>query len=173
MAGTMLARTFLVLVPAALLLAGCATDRSQYPSLARRPAERLSASFDAPPAPVEIIRPSPPPLVTDKLGGLVNAAEAANAKFGTREARARAVVGPAAGAKIGSESWATATIAVAELEAARAEAMLALSDIDMLYNDASVNGQEAQTIGAVRDKVIGLIARQDQVLAELRNRLGS
>ncbi len=169
----MLPRTFIVLVPAALLLTGCATDKNQYPSLARRPAERLTASFDTPPAVVEIVRPAPPTAVTDKLGGLVNAAQAADAKFGTREARARSVVGSAAGAKIGSESWATATIAVAELEAARAEAMLALADLDMLFNEASVSGQEADSIGAARDKVIGLVARQDQVLAELRNRLGS
>jgi len=169
----MLPRTFIVLVPTALLLVGCATDKSQYPSLARRPAERLTASFDTPPAPVEIVRPAPPTAVTEKLGGLVNAAEAADAKFGTREARARAVVGSAARAKIGSESWATATIAVAELEAARSEAMLALSDLDMLFNEASVSGQEAKGIGAARDKVTGLITRQDQVLAELRGRLGS
>ncbi len=169
----MLPRIFIVLVPTALLLAGCATDKSQYPSLARRPAERLTASFDTPTVPVEIVRPAPPTAVTDKLGGLVNAAEAADAKFGTREARARAVVGSAAHAKIGSESWAAATIAVAELEAARSEAMLALSDLDMLFNEASVSGQEANGIGAARDKVTSLITRQDQVLAELRGRLGS
>ncbi len=169
----MLSRSLALAVPTLLLLTGCATDKNQYPSLARRPAERLTASFDTPPAPVEIVRPAPPTAVTDKLGGLVNAAQAANAKFGTREARARSVVGSAAGAKIGSESWATAAIAVAELEAARAEAMVALSDLDMLFNEASVNGQEAGSIGAARDKVIGLVARQDRVLAELRTRLGS
>lgn len=169
----MLSRPAALTVPILLLLAGCASDRDAYPSLARRPAERLTASFDTPPAPVEIVRPAPPAAITDKLGGLVNAAKAADAKFGTRESRARSAVGAGAGAKIGSESWATATVAVAELEAARAEAMLALTELDMLFNETSVSGQEVKGVGAARDKVIGLITRQDRVLAELRNRLGS
>ncbi len=168
----MLSRTIVLAAPA-LLLAGCASDRNEYPSLARRPAERITANFDTPSAPVEVVRPAPPAVVTDRLGGLVGAASAADAKFTAREARARSVVGAGAGAKVGSESWATASIAIAELEAARAEAMLALADLDTLFNDTSVKGEEPQAIGAARDKVIGIIARQDRVLAELRNRLGS
>ena len=170
----MLPRLSFALAPIALLLvAGCAGDRSVYPSLARRPAERLTASFDAPPAAVPIIRPAPPALVTDRLGGLVGAAQAADSKFRAREPRARSTVGAAGRAKIGSESWGTATVAVAELEAARAEGMLALADLDQLFNDASVNGQDPATIGTARERVIALIARQDQVLAELRGQLGS
>lgn len=166
-------RPYTVLVPIALLLAGCASDRGQYPSLARRPAERITASFDTPEAPVEVVRPAPSAAVTGKLGGLVGAAQAADAKFSSREPRARSAVAAGAGAKIGSESWATATIAVAELEAARAEAIVALTDLDTLFNDVSVNGEDATGIGAERDKVIALIGREDRVLAELRSRLGS
>ena len=169
----MLLRPYAMLVPTALLLAGCASDRSQYPSLARRPAERITASFDTPQVVVPVVRPAPPATVTDRLGGLVNAAEAADSKFRSREARARSVVGSGSGAKIGSESWAIATIAVAELEAARAESMVALTELDTLFNDTSIRGEEPGSIGAARDKVIALIARQDQVLAELRSRLGS
>jgi hypothetical protein len=169
----MLLRPYAMLVSTALLLAGCASDRGQYPSLARRPAERITASFDTPQVAAPVVRPAPPAAVTGRLGGLVNAAEAADTKFRSREARARSVVGAGSGAKIGSESWATATIAVAELEAARAEAMVALTDLDMLFNDTSIRGEEPGSIGAARDKVIGLIARQDRVLAELRGRLGS
>ena len=169
----MILRPAVLTVPILLLLAGCASDRGQYPSLARRPAERLTASYDTPPASVEIVRPAPPTTVTGKLGGLINAAQAADSKFRGREARARSTVGAAAGARIGSESWNVATIAVAELEAARAEAMLALSDLDTLFNDTSVAGEDPKSIGGARDTVIGLISRQDRVLAELRGRLGS
>ncbi|MFM5916350.1 MAG: hypothetical protein ACKOOL_02330 [Novosphingobium sp.] len=166
-------RHLILSAPFLLMIAGCASERGEYPSLARRPAERITADFDTPAAPVEVVRPAPPVSVTGKLGSLVSAAQAADAKFSSREPRARTAVSAGAGAKIGSESWATATIAVAELEAARAEAMLALADLDTLFNDTSVNGEDARGIGTERDKVIGLIARQDRVLAELRSQLGS
>ena len=168
---------FLPLTPLALtailLLGACTTNRDEYPSLARRPAERLTATFDAPAAPEVVVRPAPPASVSGQLGGLVGAAQAADAKFRAREPRARSTVSAAASAKMGSESWGTATIAVAELEAARSEAMLALSELDRLYNESSIAGEDPGAIGAARDTVLGLIARQDQVLGELRGRLGS
>ena len=162
-----------LLLSTALMLGACATSKGEYPSLARRPAERLTASFDAPPAPEVVVLPAPPAAVTGQLGGLVGAARAADAKFRTREPRARSTVSSTGNARMGSESWGTATIAVAELEAARAEAMLALADLDMLYNDTRVRGEDPGAIGAARDTITGLIARQDRVLGELRSRLGS
>ena len=162
-----------LVLSAVLLLGACATSSNEYPSLARRPAERLTATYDAPPAPVAVVLPAPPASVTGRLGGLVDAAQTADAKFRAREARARTTVSAAGSAKVGSESWGTATIAVAELESARAEAMQALSDLDTLYNDTRVRGEDPGQIGAARDSVTGLISRQDQVLGELRSRLGS
>ena len=162
-----------LLLSTVLMLGACATDKGEYPSLARRPAERLTASFGVPPALELIVLPPPSAAVTGQLGGLVGAAQAADAKFRTREPRARSTVSAAGNAKMGSESWGTATIAVAELEAARAATMLPLSDLDALYNDSRVRGEDPGQIGAARDTVTGLIARQDQVLGELRRRLGS
>ena len=162
-----------LLLSTVLMLGACATDKGEYPSLARRPAERLTASFDAPPAPELVVLPAPPTAVTGQLGGLVGAAQAADAKFRAREPRARSTVNAAGNARMGSESWGTASIAVAQLEAARAEAMLALADLDTLYNDTRVRGEDSGAIGAARDTVTGLISRQDQVLGELRSRLGS
>ena len=162
-----------ILLTAALLLGACARDTGEYPSLARRPAERLTATFDAPAAPEVVVLPAPSALVTGQVGPLVNSAQRADAKFRLREPRARSLVGSSGGAKMGSESWAVATIAVSELEVARAEAMLALADLDALYNDTRVRGEDPGAIGAARDTVTGLISRQDQVLGELRSRLGS
>ena len=164
--------TTAALIAAALLLSGCARDTGQYPSLERRPAERLTATFDAPQVPDIVVPPAPSALVTGQAGPLITQAERADAKFRQREPRARSLVG-SNGAKMGSESWAVATIAVSELETARSEAMLALADLDTLYNDTRVRGEDPGTIGAARDRVTGLIARQDQVLGELRSRLGS
>ena len=162
-----------LMLTAILMLGACATSKGEYPSLARRPAERLTATFDAPPASEVVVLPAPPAAVTGQLGGLVGAARAADAKFRAREPRARSTVNAAGSARMGTESWGTATIAVAELEAARAQAMLALADLDLLYNDTRVRGEDPGAIGAARDTVTGLIARQDQVLGELRSRLGS
>ena len=156
-----------------LLVGACTTNRDEYPSLTRRPAERLTATFDAPIAPEVVVRPAPPAAVSGRLGGLVGAAQTADAKFRAREPRARSTVSAAAGAKMGSESWGTATIAVAELEAARSEAMLALTDLDRVYNETTIAGEDPGAISAARDRVLSLIARQDQVLGELRGRLGS
>ena len=162
-----------ILLAAALPLSACARDTGAYPSLARRPAERLTATFGVPAAAEVVVLPAPSAAVTGQVGPLVSAAQRADAKFRLREPRARSLVGSNGGAKIGSESWAVATIAVSELEVARAEAMLALADLDTLYNDTRVRGEDPGTIGAARDTVTGLIDRQDQVLGELRGRLGS
>lgn len=156
-----------------LALSACATTEAQYPSLAKRPAERITATYDAPSVPVDVVRPAPSAGVLGQLGGLVAAARVADGKFRSHEARARSLVSSIGAAKLGSESWGTATIAVSELESARAQAILALSELDVLFNDNSVAGLEVGAIGAARDTVTGLIAHQDQVLGELRGRLGS
>ena len=162
-----------ILLGTTLTLSACATADGQYPSLERRPAERLTATY-APVTPSPPI-PLPPPAagVTDRLDMLVGAARSADAKFRQKEPRARALVNATGKAKMGTEAWGTATIAVAELESARAEAMIALSDLDLLYNDTTVRGEDPSAIAKARDAVTALIAQEDQVLGELRTRLGS
>lgn len=71
-----------------------------------------------------------------------------------------------------SESWAVASVALADLESARSEAMIALADLDQHYAAARIAGSDANAIAAARDKVTGWIAEQDRVLADLRGRLG-
>ena len=162
-----------ILLGIGLSLGACATRPGEYPSLERRPAERITATYPvaAPPAPIPL--PPPPAGVTNRLDALVGAARSADAKFRQKEPRARALVNATGQARMGSEAWGTATIAVAELESARAEAMIPLSDLDILYNDTTVRGEDPSAIGAARDTVVALIAQQDQVLGELRTRLGS
>lgn len=156
-----------------LLLAACAGSQGQYPSLERRPMERITAVYSpsAPATPAPL--PAPPAAVTDKLGGFVAQARAADGKFRDREARARSLVAASSGAKLGSESWNVAAVAVAELETARGEAMIALTELDLLFNEAVLAGQDASAIGQARDTVAGIIGYEDKVLGELRSRLGS
>jgi len=156
-----------------LSLAACAADRGEYPSLERRPMERITATYS--PAAPATPTPLPPPsaAVTGKLDGLIAQARSADAKFRQKEARARSLVGSSARAKMGSESWNVATVAVSELESARGEAMVALTDLDLLFNETVLAGQDASTIGQARDTVVGIIGYEDRVLGELRSKLGS
>jgi type IV secretory pathway VirB10-like protein len=152
---------------AATLIAGCAADVSEYPSLARRPIERQMEAPPAPPPPPEAPA-APSAELTARLDQLVAQARAAHARFESREARARQLARAASGAAIASESWAVATIAVSDLESARSEVMIALADLDGMHAVAVVEGKDAAPIAAARESVTALVREEDRVLAELR-----
>lgn len=157
----------------AALLSACAEEAGGYPSLARRPAERVSGTSDVVPAiPSAPLPPAPPsPELSARLAGLVQQAEAAHQRFNSREARARGLVSAAAGAAVATESWAVATVALADLESARSDAMIALADLDQLYAAQRIEGSDALATGAARQTVIALVAQEDLVLASLRGQL--
>ncbi len=72
-----------------------------------------------------------------------------------------------------------ASIALAELEAARSEAMVPLASLDELYAAESVKAAEtgvtssADAARAAHDQASALIAEEDEVLDRLRARLRS
>lgn len=156
-----------------LLLAGCAADYSTYPSLARRPAERVSGTAEVVAAAPAPLPPAPPPSadLTTRLGQLSDQAQAAHTAFSTRRAEAQRIVAAGGGSAVGSEGWAQASIALAELETARSQAMIALADLDALYAAERTEGRDAAAIAATRDRVIGWIGEEDEVLAQLRGRI--
>ena len=156
----------------ALALAGCAsTANDGYPSLAVRDVERAQGTFE----PVESKRIDVPPVEVDLAGGLEARlatlraqAESAHAQFlrsvGTAEQR----VGAASGSAIGSDRWAAAQVALADLDSARSSAAIALGDLDILYGAATVQAEDTSAIEATRDAVIALVSEEDAVLARLR-----
>lgn len=166
------ATRFATLAACLALLAGCASDAGEYPSLARRPVERISGT-----APVVTPEPAPglaaplSPELAARLSQLGNRVVAAHARFTEVEPRARKLTAAARGAAVASESWAVATVALAELESARSEAMIALADLDMMYAAARIAGDGAVVIGATRTRVLAVIEREDEVLAELRGKI--
>lgn len=159
-----------------LLLAGCAADYGNYPSLARRPGERVSGVVDVAPPATAPQPPAPPPsadLIT-RLSQLGDQAQAAHREFSGRRSRAEQLVSAARGAPTGSDAWAQANVALADLETSRSEAMIALADLDTLYADARVNGSSDVTaIATTRDRVIDMIGEEDIALAQLRGRVAS
>lgn len=163
--------TPLLLASATLVLGACASDEGAYPSLAKRPAERITATWPpAPPPPP----PAPPPLdpaTANRLDGLLAQVSAADGRFAAKTARARSLVGAARKAAMGSEAWSVASIAIAELESARAEAMVAMAQLDSIYADARTEGRDVSQIERVRQKALAIIAAQDGVLDSLKGSL--
>lgn len=163
-----LQRTPLAFLPA-LLLAACTTP-GDYPSLAQRPAERVEGTFTpdtaepAAPAPV-----APSPDLAARLAEAVSAAEATHREFQAAITGAERLAG-AAGAT-GSDSWAAAQVALADLDSIRSRIALTLADLDTLWVDSTIEPGPREAIGTARSTVEALVTREDTVLARLRGRL--
>lgn len=167
-------RTLATCAATALILAGCAADYQNYPSLARRPAERITGIAEVVPAATVPARPAPlSPDLTARLVQLSSQAQAAHGEFSSRRARAEQLVAAAGGAPLGSEAWAQASVALADLESARSRAMIALADLDALYAAGTIADGDAGAIAVTRSRVIAWIGEEDQILAQLRGRIAS
>lgn len=170
-------------------LGGCGSD-GDFPSLARRPAElgeqsatqpgqpagtpgRVAGSgMPAPAAPdATASEQAVPADLSGRLAELERSAREAHARFAAARGRAVQLTGAARGAAVGSEAWAVATVAVADLESARSDAMISLGELDRLYAAQRIDGGDGGAIAAVRDQVTAWVADEDAVLADLAGRM--
>jgi hypothetical protein len=155
----------------AVLLAGCAST-SDYPSLAPRPVERIEGAFatDTPES-----APAPPPApsadLVARLAQLQRDASSLHAQF-VAAAPAATRLASAAGAT-GSDSWASAQVALADLDSLRSRVAVSLADLDALWVDSTIEAGPREEIGAARDSVEAMVAQEDEVLARLRSRVGA
>lgn len=174
------------------LVGGC-TSADGFPSLARRPAEtatwatagtaqagatgsdRITGSAPAAsPAPDTTVTQTPVSAdLATRLAQLRESARAAHDRFAGKRTRAAQLVTAARGTAVASEAWAVATVAVAELESARSDAMVSLGELDRLYVAERIDGGDGVAIAAVRDQVTAWVADEDAVLADLGGRLGA
>jgi hypothetical protein len=152
------------------LLGACATPSEEYPSLALRDAERVTGTLQPPP-PAPYVPPPTPPAVIDRLDQLAGEATSAHQAFLAEAPRARSAVAAARGTAPGADSWSVAQVAVAGLESSRSKAMIVLADIDRLYVDAAVGGEELERIGATRDRVAMQVDEQNATIAGLLGEL--
>jgi hypothetical protein len=148
------------------LLAACATTEGEYPSLALRDAERATGSFE-PVTAEPYIPPPTPAAVVGRLDQLAAEAASAHRAFIAEAPGVRSAVAAARGAAEGDESWSLAQVAVAGLEASRSRAMIALADLDRLYVDASLGGEELTRIAAARDTVAAQVDEQNATIETL------
>lgn len=154
----------------AVSLAACASTGGDYPSLAQRPAERIEGTFTPDTAPP----PSPPPVapsadLVTRLADLQRQAQAAHGEF--RSATPAAERLTASSGSSGSDSWAAAQVALADLDSIRSRVAVALADLDTLWVDSTLEAGPREAIGATRVSVEALVAEEDAVLARLRGRL--
>lgn len=158
----------LVALPA---LAACATGSDRYPSLAIRDVERAEGRFEpvasTPLAVPEVAVPASGPLA-ERLAALGASADAAHRAFLASAASAKRRADAAAGAGIGSDAWAAAQVALADLDSARSATAIALGDLDTLMVATAVQGQDVSAIEVVRQQVLAQVGEQDAVLARLR-----
>lgn len=161
----------LVLLAALAGLSACTTSTGAgYPSLAVREVERATGSFTPPPAHA----PLPPtgPEVLDRLDKLGSDAAGAHRAFLAAAPAARSAVNAARGGGVTSEAWALAQVALAGLESSRAQATVALADLDRLFVDAATGEAETARIAAVRETVAAQVAEEDAAIDALLRALG-
>ncbi|MEP7222734.1 MAG: hypothetical protein ABI673_08720 [Novosphingobium sp.] len=162
-----------LILPLAILcaLSACGSQAG-YPSLARRPAERITGSAAVvTPAPAPIVEAVPDLAAQSRLARLREMAATAHERFDAALPDTARRVAAAQGAAVASESWSVASIALATLESRRSDAMIALAVLDSLYVQDRVAGGEGSTIASLRDQVTGWVADEDKALAQLRGQV--
>ena len=166
------AKKSVLLICTLFLLAGCAgTASERYPSLATRDVERAEGTFEPVPGrqlEVPQVPVTMPGSLDERLAALVEQARGAHAEFTGAVPAAERRVGAAAGSAIGSDSWATAQVALADLDSARSNAAIVLGELDTLYTAATVQAEDATAIVEARNTVIALVSEEDSVLERLR-----
>lgn len=158
----------------ALGLGACQSASGDYPSLAIRDIERAEGRFetvetpqlDVPEVPTGLTGPLP-----ERLAALSQSARAAHERFLAAQPEASRLTAAASGASIGSDAWASAEVALSDLDSIRSDTAIALADLDILAIAASVQSEERTAIDATRAEVLALIAQEDDALRDLRGRM--
>jgi hypothetical protein len=162
-----------IAIPGLLVLSACTANSVAYPSLSRRPAERISGTAQPAPAQTEPAPAMADAPATDRIDALVAQAQAADARFAAREGDARKAAALAGGTAPDSREWSNATVALASLASARNDTQAALADLDALYVDARLTGRNGGTIDAARSTVREIADRQDATLNALEDGLAA
>lgn len=162
----------------AALLGSCA-PRSDFPSLAPRPAEGVYASARASQA---AALPGIPAGVSEGLAGRLQAlriaARDAYDVFDARKPAAMRAVNAASGAAKGSDAWSGASVAVAGLESARSSLGLTLTDLDRLEVEASNRAADSADANAdlkavrkIKGQVEALVESETEVIDSLLGKI--
>lgn len=141
-------------------LAACAAGSDTYPSLAIRPAE-LGLPAE-PPVPAGPIRPA---TSAARLAALRSTAASADAAFAARAAQSARLAQAAAGQPFESNARAEAMVALADLDGLRAATAGALAEIDVLAAEAAGALSPDPALTALQAEVAATLAREDATIA--------
>ncbi|GEN99366.1 hypothetical protein NSE01_11990 [Novosphingobium sediminis] len=161
---------------ALLALSACNADRSRFPSLSIRPAERTyTTGQQAAPAPTPSEVASAD--LADRVAALRKKVVASHARFTAQHASATTLINAAKGTAPGTEAWSRAAIALAGLTSARGEGLVALSDLDHLLiaaTETAAIGPDAdlKVVAPAHRAAADLLAEEDRTIADLGDRLG-
>lgn len=156
----------LACLPTTLLLAGCATPSTEFPSLAIRDSERVSGTMDVPGTPVTAPAPLAPATLA-QLDALLATVRTSHVAFTAATPATERAVSNAAGSALGSDAWSAAQVAVAGLQSSRSAAIISLAELDRLYVDASTAGDAIERVTAAKAEADRLVAEEDAVIARL------
>lgn len=111
------------------LATACAADMTGYPSLAKRPVERLGFEEPAAPPPAPV---AADPVLDARIAGIGARRDTAAQAFDRAADRAEALARAARGVAVGSDRWLDAQTALAELDSLRAGHADAVSELEDL-----------------------------------------
>lgn len=163
------ARRGLLILILAAHLAACTGQMAEVPSLGRRAAEL------ADPAPPPSVVPDVPVSAADaaRIRGWTESASAAHRAFLALADSRRGRIMAARGSARGSETWSGASVALAELQAARSQTMLPLAELDRFHITESTRDQANRNpalIAAAQEavaRVEAMLAVEDREIAAL------
>ena len=165
---------------ALLALSACNADRSRFPSLAIRPAERAYGTGQpvAPTASLPLTTQLPAGAnLAARVAALQDTARAAHRRFLDQQGTATRVIDAAKGSAPGTEAWSRAAIALAGLTSARGEGMVALADLDRLLIAATEKAatgpdDDLKLVDPAHRDVAAMLAEEDRAIAALDSTLG-
>lgn len=164
----------LVVAPAALLLASCASVEGDFPSLSKRDyedADPLAVPVAAP----EILSTALPAAMQTNVNALLARAQAAQSKFDGALPAAHNAAQASAGGAVGSEAWVNAHMLLSRADGARADAVAALGEIDRLIageRDKGVDAGVVALLSAKQAQIADLVNDQNAEIERLATLVG-
>jgi hypothetical protein len=103
-------------------------------------------------------------------------AETAHRAFSEQQAQAARLALAARGTAPGSEAWSVAQVALAGLDSARSQGMIAMADLDRMLiaaTEAAVDGRDAdlELVKAAHGEVQRTLGEEEATIANLRERV--
>src|SRR5690606_8425724 len=105
--------------------------------------------------------------VLDQISALTKDAAEANANFTHSLGAARTAVRSGAGSSAGNDAWARAQVALANLQAERSKATVALAELDRLYIEAALGNADLSRLESARQEISGQVDAQSAIIRQL------